>query len=153
MRLRDCSGSGREHSQENALSTNESSGTAAVASVQPTYHIGRLGMALGYIGLIVWLTHRDTLVGFRRLLAAVGRMALTNYLMQSLFGLFIFTGAGFALVGELNRASLYLVVIGIWIFQLFFSQWWLSRYRFGPVEWLWRALTYGERPPFVRRVS
>ncbi|MEM7019472.1 MAG: DUF418 domain-containing protein [Pseudomonadota bacterium] len=116
----------------------------------PTYEIGRLAMALGYICLLIWLTHRETLLGLRQGLAAVGRMALTNYLMQSLFALIIFTGVGFALVGELSRASLYLVVFAIWMFQLWFSQWWLTRYRFGPVEWLWRALTYGERPPMVR---
>jgi uncharacterized protein len=58
----------------------------------------------------------------------------------------VFTGAGLALVGSFSRAQLYIVVFAIWVFQLFFSQWWLERYRFGPLEWLWRVLTYGERP-------
>jgi len=83
-------------------------------------------------------------------LAAVGRMALTNYLMHSLICLFVFTGAGLGLVGELSRAQLYLVVFTIWGVQLWFSPWWLARYRFGPVEWLWRVLTYGERMPTRR---
>ena len=88
--------------------------------------------------------------GLGKRLAAVGRMALTNYLMQSLLCLFIFTGAGLGLVGQLGRAELYLVVIGIWILQLAYSPWWLARYYYGPVEWLWRMLTYGSKPAFSR---
>ena len=120
------------------------------AQMQPTYHVGRLGMCLGYIGLLVWLSKIHAMTWVAGLLANVGRMALTNYLMQSVICAFVFTGLGLSLVGELNRASLYPVVIAIWIFQLCVSHWWLKRYRFGPVEWLWRALTYGERPPFQR---
>ncbi len=119
-------------------------------SMRPTYHIGRLGMAVGYVGLIVWLTKTTFFVALKSRLAAVGRMALTNYLMHSFICLFIFTGAGLALVGDLSRAMLYPIVLGIWIFQLWFSPWWLERYKFGPLEWLWRGLTYGERPPLAR---
>ena len=123
---------------------------ASFAQMQWTYHAGRLGMAMGWLGLLLWLLQRGGLEGVRRRLAAVGRMALTNYLMHSLIALVLFTGAGFALVGELTRAQLYPVVLIIWIFQLWFSPWWLARYRFGPLEWLWRALTYWERPPMKR---
>lgn len=115
------------------------------AFMQPTYHLGRLGMACGYIGLLLLVIHKGALSGLRQLLGAVGRMALTNYLMHSFICLLVFTGAGLALVGELSRAQIYLVVFATWGFQLFFSQWWLTRYRFGPVEWLWRALTYGKK--------
>ena len=80
-----------------------------------------------------------------RLLMLLG-MALSNYLLQSLLCLFIFTGAGMSLVGELHRWQLYGVVVAIWAGQLAFSPWWLSRYRLGPVEWLWRGLTYGNWP-------
>lgn len=73
-------------------------------------------------------------------------MTLTNYLIQSLIGLVVFPGAGFALVGMLERWQLYPIVVIIWIFHLWFSQWWLARDRFGPGEWMWRALTYGKRP-------
>ncbi len=116
------------------------------AFAQWTYHIGRLGMALGYLGLILLVVHKGLSSQLRHRLACVGRMALTNYLMHSLICLFVFTGAGLALVGELSRAQLYLVVGGIWILQLALSPWWLARYRFGPVEWLWRGLTYGRWP-------
>jgi len=118
--------------------------------MRPTYHVGRLAMALGYLGLVMLICREGWLVGMRARLAAVGRMALTNYLMHSLICLFIFTGAGLALVGELQRWQLYPIVLAIWIFQLALSPWWLAHYRFGPVEWLWRALTYGKLPQMKR---
>ena len=74
------------------------------------------------------------------------RLTLTNYLIQSLIGLVLFTGAGFALVGTLERWQLYPLVVIVWVFQVWFSLRWLARYRFGPAEWLWRALAYGKRP-------
>ena len=118
--------------------------------MRPTYHVGRLAMAVGYLGLVMLICREGWLVGMRARLAAVGRMALTNYLMHSLICLFIFTGAGLALVGELQRWQLYPIVLAIWITQLVLSPWWLARYRFGPVEWLWRALTYGTLPQLKR---
>ena len=125
---------------------------ATFGQMQFTYQIGRMGMAFGYMGLVILLLKAGVMTGLRVRLAAVGRMALTNYLMHSLICLFVFTGAGFGLVGELSRAQLYIVVVAIWGFQLWFSPWWLARYRFGPVEWLWRVLTYGERMP-IRRAN
>lgn len=110
-----------------------------------TYDLGRLGMALGYTGLVIWWCKGDTFPKFKQQLSAVGRMALTNYLMHSVIALFLFTGAGFALFDKLTRWQLYPVVIVVWSFQLWFSSWWLSRRRFGPVEELWRRLTYGRQ--------
>jgi uncharacterized protein len=118
--------------------------------MRPTYHLGRLAMALGYLGLVMLFCREGWLAAARMRLAAVGRMALTNYLMHSLMCLFIFTGAGLALVGELQRWQLYLIVVAIWVLQLVISPWWLARYQFGPVEWLWRTLTYGRWPPLKR---
>ncbi len=120
------------------------------AQMQPTYHIGRTGMALGYVGLVVWLTKIGFLPGLKARLASVGRMALTNYLMHSIICAIIFTGPGFGLLGKFSRPALYFFVFAIWILQLIYSHWWLQRYTFGPVEWLWRALTYGQRPQFTR---
>ncbi len=116
----------------------------------PTYQLGRLGMAFGYLAIVMLVCQSGTLSWLTNRLAAVGRMALTNYLSHSVICLFIFTGAGLGLVGSLERWSLYLIVFAIWIFQLFFSDWWLLRYRFGPVEWVWRALTYGQWPAMKR---
>lgn len=121
------------------------------AQMQPTYHIGRLGMACGYLGLLCLIVKSGAWAGLRARLAATGRMALTNYLMHSALCLFIFTGAGFALVGHVTRAQLYPIVLAIWVLQLILSPWWLKRYQYGPAEWLWRALTYGSKPPFRRK--
>jgi uncharacterized protein len=115
---------------------------AGFSFVQPTYQVGRLGMAMGYLSLIMLACQLDWLPWLRQRLAALGRMALTNYLGHSLICLVFFVG--FAMVGKLERWMLYPVVVAIWLFQLFFSYWWLERFRFGPVEWLWRVLTYGE---------
>jgi uncharacterized protein len=80
--------------------------------------------------------------------AAVGRMALTNYLTQSLvFGFVLFgVGPGLALVGKIGTTAIVGIVVVFFTLQVVFSRWWLGRYGFGPAEWLWRALTYGERP-------
>ena len=113
----------------------------------PTYDIGRVATALGYIGLVMLVCQRGWLPRVRRALSAVGRMALTNYLMHSLFFLLIFHhSVGLGLWNRLERAELYLVVFAIWAFQIAFSLWWMGRYRFGPMEWLWRVLTYGRLP-------
>ncbi len=119
---------------------------AQFSYLQPTYDVGRTAMALGYLGLILLWCKNEVWAGLKARLAAVGRMALTNYLTHSVICLFLFTGAGFGLIGTLQRWELYFVVLAIWLFQLWFSPWWLARYRFGPAEWLWRALTYGARP-------
>ncbi|MFT6434261.1 MAG: hypothetical protein ACJAVI_002309 [Candidatus Azotimanducaceae bacterium] len=126
--------------------------TAIFAQMQATYHIGRLGMAMGYIGLLVLFAKTLNFTRIKTSMSAVGRMALTNYLMHSVICAIIFTGLGFGLVGELSRASLYLVVFAIWGFQLLLSPWWLKRYHFGPVEWLWRGLTYGRWPKISREI-
>lgn len=119
---------------------------SSFAQLTWTYHLGRMAMALGYVGLLAWLLHTQRLQGLLRRLAAVGRMALSNYLMHSLLALLLFSGAGLGLVGQLHRVQLYGLVLGIWLLQLLLSPWWLARYRFGPVEYLWRWLTYGRRP-------
>ena len=118
------------------------------AQMQPSYHFGRLGMGLGYVGLVVLFAKSSAFERLRGMLASVGRMALSNYLMHSALAMLIFTGVGFGLVGALSRGQLYPIVIAIWVLQLFLSDWWLARFQFGPVEWLWRLLTYGKRPPF-----
>ena len=78
----------------------------------------------------------------------VGRMAITNYMMQSLIGAVLFVGLGW--YNQLERHQLYYVVLAIWVGQLTFSVLWLHFFRFGPVEWIWRWLTYLARPPLRR---
>tara|TARA_B100001094_G_scaffold16403_1_gene14143 strand:+ start:1792 stop:3111 length:1320 start_codon:yes stop_codon:yes gene_type:complete len=112
------------------------------AAARPTYDIGRLGMAIGYIGSVMLICKLEILSRIRHALACVGQMALTNYLAQSIICNIIFLGFGFGMFGQLQRAEIYYVVFGVWIFQLMFSAFWLRSYRYGPVEWLWRSLTY-----------
>ncbi len=115
----------------------------------PLYDVGRVAMGLGYLGVVMLICQRGLWAAVRRALAAVGRMALSNYLMQSLICLFVFHEIGLGWWNELERYQLYFVVIAVWAFQVAFSVWWMGRYRFGPMEWLWRALTYGRPPPMV----
>ncbi|SDG77843.1 DUF418 domain-containing protein [Psychroflexus sediminis] len=113
-----------------------------------TYNIGRLFVTLGHIGLFM-LFIKSGMIGFlQRGLAAVGRMALSNYLMHSIITSVVFLG--FGLYGQLERYELYYVVFSIWIFQLITSPIWLKHFYFGPFEWLWRSLTYGKKQVFKK---
>ena len=85
--------------------------------------------------------------GRRRRLAAVGRMAFTNYLLQSVICTLIFYGHGLGYFGEVERGGQILIVFSVWIALIILSNLWLSRFRFGPVEWLWRTLTYLKPQP------
>ena len=115
-----------------------------------TYHFGRLFIALGYLGLIIVFIKLRKFSSLKFRLACVGRMALTNYLMHSVIALFIFSGAGLGLLGKFSWSQLYLVVALIWALQLYISPLWLKYFYFGPIEWLWRLLTYLEIPKMVR---
>jgi uncharacterized protein len=115
-------------------------------------YFGSLGVSLGYVALVMlWCISRAP-GPVTRSLAAVGRMALTNYLMQTILCIFIFYGFGLGLFAYLSRSTLWLVVLAIWAFQMLVSPWWLARFRFGPFEWLWRTMTY-LRPQPMRRHS
>ena len=79
--------------------------------------------------------------------AAAGRMALSNYLAQSLVFSLLFYGYGFGWFGRMGTAAAAVMGMALYAGQLWFSRWWLHRYRFGPFEWLWRSITYGSRQP------
>jgi uncharacterized protein len=102
---------------------------------------------LGYIAGIMLICRSGKLRRLTARLAAVGRMALTNYLMHSAICTFIFFGYGLGLFGKVDRMGQLLVVLLIWVFQLWFSPLWLKHFRFGPMEWLWRSLTYWKMQP------
>lgn len=115
-----------------------------------TYQLGRLFTTLGHIGLFM-LFIKSGFIGFlQSALAAVGKMALTNYVMHSVIVMFIFYGFGFSLFGQLQRFELYYIVLGIWVIQLIYSPLWFRYYRYGPLEWLWRSLTYGKKQPLKK---
>jgi uncharacterized protein len=109
---------------------------------------GSLFMAFGYLSLMMLWVKSNWFVKFKARLAAVGRMALTNYLMQSIICAFLFYGIGLGLFGEVERSSQIGIVVVIWILQLLWSKPWLQKYQFGPFEWLWRSLSYRKRQDF-----
>ena len=111
--------------------------------------IGTIPFSLGYMSLIIlWSNHGgDNWLKTR--LRAVGRMALTNYLAQTLMGVIILT----TLLGDVaivNRSLVLVFVFAVWALQLWWSQAWLNRFLFGPTEWLWRVATYRRREPLRR---
>ena len=123
-----------------------------------TQNVGRLclvvaapALMLLYASTIILVTQRE--IWRRRLapLAAVGRTALSNYLLQSLICTTIFYSYGLALFGKVSPSLGVLLTITIFLIQIPLSVWWLRRFQFGPVEWLWRSLTYWQRQPM--RVS
>lgn len=81
----------------------------------------------------------------------VGRMSLSNYIFQSLFGFFFFYGIGFGFYHAISPLPLAAVAIVVFAAQAFFSKWWLSRFYYGPLEWVWRTFTYMKKQPFIRR--
>ena len=84
-------------------------------------------------------------------LAATGRMAFTNYLMQTVICTTLFYGHGFGLYGFVERWGQFFIVLAIWLLQLFWSPLWLRYFQFGPAEWFWRSLTYLRPQPIFRR--
>jgi uncharacterized protein len=114
-----------------------------------TYDIGRLSIALGHLGIAMLLCKTNAAHWLTASLGAVGQMAFSNYIMQSVIAAFIFTGYGLKMYGTLERYQLYYVVAGIWIVQMIVSPIWLRYFRFGPMEWAWRSLTYWKGQPMV----
>lgn len=104
-------------------------------------------VAFGWIALMALLAHYEMLGAVGRWLTAVGRLALSNYLLQTFICATLFYGFGLGLYGQLDRASLLLIVLGVWIAQIAFSLWWLKYFRIGPFEWTWRRLS--ARPLFA----
>jgi len=106
-------------------------------------------LATGYLAALVTLYHGR--LGARLLapFAWIGRMALTNYLAQSFVIAFVLfgVGPGLALAGKIGTTALVGIVVVVYVAQFILSYWWLQRFAYGPVEWLWRALTYGKVPP------
>ncbi len=119
----------------------------SMAKSNLTYELGRISICMGHIGLIMIMCKSTLLPGLKSRLAAVGKMALTNYLMHSVICMIVFTGVGFGLFGKLQRFELLYVVFSIWIFQLILSPIWLRYFHFGPMEWLWRNLSYQKIHP------
>lgn len=108
-------------------------------------YVGSLGVAAAYLSLVMLAVRSGWMAGLRRRLAAAGRMALTNYVAQSVVCTLVFYGHGLGLFARLGRPEQLGVVAAVWILQLLWSPWWLARFRFGPLEWAWRTATYMKR--------
>ncbi|APW97943.1 hypothetical protein CHINAEXTREME_09195 [Halobiforma lacisalsi AJ5] len=108
---------------------------------------GSVLLALAYVSGIMLLCRAAADGVATTALSAVGRTAFSNYLLQTVLATTIFYGHGLGLFAQLSRLELLGVVVAIWAIQVPLSVAWLNRFRFGPVEWVWRTLTYGERQP------
>ena len=111
-----------------------------------TADIGRFSVAMGYTGLLM-MACKSGLAFLTAPLAAVGRMALSNYLLTSILCTLFFNGYGLGYFGKLQRHELYYVVLAVWAVNLIISPIWLGYFRFGPAEWAWRSLTYWKQQP------
>lgn len=114
---------------------------------QQFHYWGNLFVALGWTALVMLLGRLGWRLGA---VAAVGRMALTNYLLQTLICTTIFYGHGFGLFGRVDRAGQVLIVLGVWAVQLIASSAWLRYFAVGPAEWVTRWLVHGRRPGLLR---
>jgi uncharacterized protein len=115
-----------------------------------TYLLNVAPLALAYAATIsLWYVNgkfQKTL----SLLQPVGRMALTNYIMQSVMGVTLYYGIGFGLGGKFGPAGYIPIAIVLFIFQVLFSNWWFTYFNYGPLEWIWRQLTYWKRLPLKK---
>jgi uncharacterized protein len=109
--------------------------------------IGDLGMGIFYVAAMTLLFQRPLGKRLLSTLAPAGRMALTNYLTQSAIALLLFYGIGLGLITKIGTAPTLGLTAGLFTVQMLVSHLWLSRLQFGPVEWLWRSLTYGRAQP------
>ncbi len=116
------------------------------------YPLQRILLVMAHASLIILLIQSGAVQGLLNRLGAVGQMAFTNYVMHTLICTFVFFGYGLNQYAEWEFYQLYLLVAAIWTLQLIVSPIWLRYYQFGPLEWVWRSLTYWKRQP-MRRVA
>ena len=110
---------------------------------------GSLLVALGWIGLLLTLWRSGAARGAMARLAAVGRMAFSCYILETLISTTVFYGHGLGLFGRVDRLGQMVFTVAVWIVLLIVAPLWLRRFRYGPLEWLWRTLTYGHAEPLA----
>ena len=109
---------------------------------QLTWILGAPALTFFHAALITLLAQRAGWHRLLRPLAAPGRMALTGYVAQSVVAVLLFYGFGFGWFGKVHPAAMVVLTVVIFGIQVLLSNWWLRRFRFGPLEWVWRTLTY-----------
>lgn len=115
------------------------------------YALSVVPLSLAYAAIICRWYQKNKARKPLNTLAAPGRMALTNYLMQSVSGIIIFYGIGFSLGAKTGLVYVELIAAGIFLLQILYSHLWLRRFQFGPLEWCWRMLTYGKRLQLLKK--
>jgi uncharacterized protein len=114
---------------------------------------GSLASACGWLGLVMTVWKSGAVRGAIARLAAVGRMAFTCYILETLICTTLFYGHAVGLFGSVGRVGQILATVTIWAALLLLAPWWLERFRYGPLEWLWRTLTYGRLEPLSRELA
>ncbi|QSQ16052.1 DUF418 domain-containing protein [Myxococcus landrumensis] len=122
-------------------------------AMQPIRTMGEVAIAATYVSGITLLFQKAAWQKLLVLLAPVGRMALTNYLCQSIISVLVFNGFGLGLFGTMRPFMTVLYCLGIFSAQILVSHLWLARFRFGPAEWVWRSLTYGKAQPMRKEMG
>jgi uncharacterized protein len=117
------------------------------------YTLSVVPLCLAYVSwfCLAWIKRKNK--SNLRVLAPMGRMALTNYLMQSILGIIIYYGLGFGLGGDIGPSLFIPLGLCVYVLQILYSTWWLKRFNYGPFEWLWRTLTYGKWLPMTKRTE
>ena len=127
-------------------------GALASSAVGLVDQVGLVGLTAAYVGIVVLLMQRPRWRALLTLVAPAGRMPLTTYISQSVISTFLYYGWGLGLAGTLRSARCLLLALAIFTLQVVGAHLWLRRFRFGPLEWVWRALVYLHIPP-MRVVS
>lgn len=111
---------------------------------------GSIFVALAYASIVLLIVKKGLFSGIQARLAAIGKTAFSNYILHTLVFTTLFYGYGFSLFGDVERWQQLLMVVSMWLLQLWLAPVWLRYYQFGPLEWLWRTLTYGKLQPFKK---
>jgi uncharacterized protein len=119
----------------------------AKLAVYPLLKLGAFATTLFYSTTIIFLFEKDVINKLMKAFSDLGRMTLTNYLMQTCVYIIIFYNIGFGLLGEWSLSTIWLASFVLYFLQIIFSRWWLSKFMYGPAEWIWRQLTYRKRFP------
>lgn len=125
----------------------------AINWVDLIYPFQRILLVMAHAALIILLFKSGKIQGLFRRFEAVGQMAFTNYISHSVICTLFFFGYGLGYYGYLQYYQTYLLALAIWVMQLIVSPFWLKHFRFGPLEWLWRTLTYWKIQPFRKEAS
>ncbi len=121
--------------------------------VQFSFTVQQVSLSTFYVAMVTLLYWRRPFRGLLPALAPLGRMGLTSYLGQTVYGVLLFYGLGLGMLGRLGAGASVGAGIAFYVVQVLLARAWMSRFRMGPVEWLWRSLTYFKLQPITRKAS